>query len=145
MEYLWSEVVGKTYFAWEGGSQLPWAVQIVKKVDLEAQRGPRQNQRRKRNPIEDLRREVSIMRTLRHKNIVSLQVCLVPHHLCVQTLYLIPSQTVSTQPRKLEGFQMLEASQRFEFRLALAARLQPCIESGSSQDSRSPLCGRWQG
>ena len=49
-------------------------LQIVKKVDLEAQRGPRQNQRRKRNPIEDLRREVSIMRTLRHKNIVSLQV-----------------------------------------------------------------------
>ena len=48
--------------------------QIVKKVDLEAQRGPRQNQRRKRNPIDDLRREVSIMRTLRHKNIVSLQV-----------------------------------------------------------------------
>ena len=53
-------------------SRVVW--QIVKKVDLEAQRGPRQNQRRKRNPIEDLRREVSIMRTLRHKNIVSLQV-----------------------------------------------------------------------
>ena len=53
-------------------NELLW--QIVKKVDLEAQRGPRQNQRRKRNPIEDLRREVSIMRTLRHKNIVSLQV-----------------------------------------------------------------------
>ena len=53
-------------------TRLVW--QIVKKVDLEAQRGPRQNQRRKRNPIEDLRREVSIMRTLRHKNIVSLQV-----------------------------------------------------------------------
>ena len=52
-----------------------YVVQIVKKVDLEAQRGPsRQNQRRKRNPIDDLRREVSIMRTLRHKNIVSLQV-----------------------------------------------------------------------
>ena len=52
-----------------------FGMQIVKKVDLEAQRGPRQNQRRKRNPIDDLRREVSIMRTLRHKNIVSLQVC----------------------------------------------------------------------
>lgn len=56
-------------------------VQIVKKVDLEAQRGPsRQNQRRKRNPIDDLRREVSIMRTLRHKNIVSLQVPPPPPH-----------------------------------------------------------------
>lgn len=46
-------------------------LQIVKKVELEAQRKPGRG--RKRNPIEDLRREVAIMRTLRHKNIVSLQ------------------------------------------------------------------------
>lgn len=44
-------------------------MQIVKKVDVETARG-----RKKRNPLNDLRREVAIMRTLRHKNIVSLQV-----------------------------------------------------------------------
>ena len=43
--------------------------QIVKKVDMESARG-----RKKRNPLNDLRREVAIMRTLRHKNIVALQV-----------------------------------------------------------------------
>ena len=50
--------------------------QIVKKGELEAQRGGRQagaGQRKKRNPIEDLKREVAIMRTLRHKNITALQ------------------------------------------------------------------------
>ena len=31
--------------------------------------------RKKRSPLSDLRREVAIMRTLRHKNIVALQVC----------------------------------------------------------------------
>lgn len=45
-------------------------MQIVKKVDVETARG-----KKKRNPLNDLRREVAIMRTLRHKNIVSLQVC----------------------------------------------------------------------
>ena len=51
-------------------------LQIVKKVELEAQRaaGGRQGGgRRKRNPIEDLKREVAIMRKLRHKNITALQ------------------------------------------------------------------------
>ena len=55
-------------------------LQIVKKVELEAQRakGPSEAKggRRRRNPVEDLKREVAIMRTLRHKNIVSLQVSL---------------------------------------------------------------------
>ncbi len=46
-------------------------MQIVKKVDMESSRG-----RKKRNPLNDLRREVAIMRTLRHKNIVALQVVL---------------------------------------------------------------------
>ena len=36
---------------------------------MESSRG-----RKKRNPLNDLRREVAIMRTLRHKNIVALQV-----------------------------------------------------------------------
>lgn len=52
-------------------------MQIVKKVELEAQRGKGpadRGARRRRNPVEDLKREVAIMRTLRHKNIVSLQV-----------------------------------------------------------------------
>ena len=44
--------------------------QIVKKVDMESSRSGR----KKRNPLNDLRREVAIMRTLRHKNIVALQV-----------------------------------------------------------------------
>ena len=52
----------------------------MKKVELEAQRakgtGEAKNGRRRRNPVEDLKREVAIMRTLRHKNIVSLQVSL---------------------------------------------------------------------
>ena len=50
-------------------------MQIVKKGELEAQRAGRQGQgaRRKRNPIEDLKWEVAIMRTLRHKNITALQ------------------------------------------------------------------------
>lgn len=67
-------------------------LQIVKKVELEAQRAKGPNEakggRRRRNPVEDLKREVAIMRTLRHKNIVSLQVslalpapaCLLPLH-----------------------------------------------------------------
>ncbi len=54
--------------------------QIVKKVELEAQRaktpGEAKGGRKRRNPVEDLKREVAIMRTLRHKNIVSLQVSL---------------------------------------------------------------------
>ena len=46
----------------------------MKKGELEAQRGGRAGgQRKKRNPIEDLKREVAIMRTLRHKNITALQ------------------------------------------------------------------------
>ena len=47
----------------------------MKKGELEAQRGGRQaaGARKKRNPIEDLKREVAIMRTLRHKNITALQ------------------------------------------------------------------------
>lgn len=47
----------------------------MKKVELEAARaaGGRQGGRRKRNPIEDLKREVAIMRKLRHKNITALQ------------------------------------------------------------------------
>lgn len=51
-------------------------LQIVKKVELEAQRaagGRAGAGRRKRNPIEDLKREVAIMRKLRHKNITALQ------------------------------------------------------------------------
>jgi len=54
---------------------------------LEAQRaktpGEAKAGRRRRNPVEDLKREVAIMRTLRHKNIVSLQVscCRLPIHL----------------------------------------------------------------
>jgi len=51
-------------------------VQIVKKVDMESSRG-----RKKRNPLNDLKREVAIMRTLRHKNIVALQVALMPEFL----------------------------------------------------------------
>lgn len=51
----------------------------MKKVELEAQRSKTPSEakagRRRRNPVEDLKREVAIMRTLRHKNIVSLQVC----------------------------------------------------------------------
>lgn len=43
--------------------------QIVKKTDVETARG-----RKRRNPLNDLKREVAIMRTLRHKNIVALQV-----------------------------------------------------------------------
>lgn len=49
--------------------------QIVKKVDMESARG-----RKKRNPLTDLRREVAIMRTLRHKNIVALQVHVTTGH-----------------------------------------------------------------
>lgn len=44
-------------------------MQIVKKTDVETARG-----RKRRNPLNDLKREVAIMRTLRHKNIVALQV-----------------------------------------------------------------------
>lgn len=63
-------------------------LQIVKKVELEAQRAKGPNEakggRRRRNPVEDLKREVAIMRTLRHKNIVSLQVsCALPAPACL--------------------------------------------------------------
>jgi hypothetical protein len=43
--------------------------QIVKKVEAESQRSGR----KRRNLLADLRREVAIMRELRHKNIVTLQ------------------------------------------------------------------------
>lgn len=49
-------------------------LQIVKKTDVESARG-----RKRRNPLNDLKREVAIMRTLRHKNIVALQVT----HICL--------------------------------------------------------------
>ena len=39
---------------------------------------PSRSGRKKRNPLNDLRREVAIMRTLRHKNIVALQVDFLP-------------------------------------------------------------------
>ena len=45
--------------------------QIVKKGDGESQRAGR---KQRRNPAGDLRREVAIMRDLRHKNIVTLRV-----------------------------------------------------------------------
>ena len=80
-------------------------LQIVKKVELEAQRAKGPNEakggRRRRNPVEDLKREVSIMRTLRHKNIVSLQVnilsavlsCLrLPACLCLHTSEILSLQ-----------------------------------------------------
>ncbi len=62
----------------------------MKKVELENQRGGKTDQRgrRRRNPIEDLKREVSIMRTLRHKNIVSLQVGPVQAHSKVEHVRL---------------------------------------------------------
>ncbi len=43
--------------------------QIVKKGDAESRGGGR----KRRNAVGDLRREVAIMRDLRHKNIVTLQ------------------------------------------------------------------------
>lgn len=66
-------------------------LQIVKKVELEAQRAKGPNEakggRRRRNPVEDLKREVAIMRTLRHKNIVSLQVIILSSvHFCLPCL-----------------------------------------------------------
>ena len=61
------------------GADAPVArLQIVKKTDVETARG-----RKRRNPLNDLKREVAIMRTLRHKNIVALQV--EPH-----LMYLLP-------------------------------------------------------
>ena len=45
--------------------------QIVRKMDTESQRAGR---KQRRNPAGDLRREVAIMRDLRHKNIVTLRV-----------------------------------------------------------------------
>lgn len=50
----------------------------MKLKGLRARMKPRGG-RRRRNPVEDLKREVAIMRTLRHKNIVSLQVGLLCH------------------------------------------------------------------
>ena len=68
-------------------------LQIVKKVELEAQRAKGPNEakggRRRRNPVEDLKREVAIMRTLRHKNIVSLQVGLLCH-VCSHAFACLP-------------------------------------------------------
>lgn len=59
--------------------------QIVKKVDMESSRG-----RKKRNPLNDLRREVAIMRTLRHKNIVALQVALESSRMLYSQSYWTP-------------------------------------------------------
>ena len=62
--------------------------QIVKKVDMESARG-----RKKRNPLNDLRREVAIMRTLRHKNIVALQVHVKTGHEFLRSASKCPGPT----------------------------------------------------
>ena len=59
-------------------------LQIVKKTDVESARG-----RKRRNPLNDLKREVAIMRTLRHKNIVALQVT----HICLPASMKIAQHT----------------------------------------------------
>lgn len=51
------------------GRPVVTTMQIVKKVEVESQR----TGRKRRNLLADLRREVAIMRELRHKNIVTLQ------------------------------------------------------------------------
>eukprot|EP00884_Botryococcus_braunii_P004062 jgi/Botrbrau1/13657/Bobra.0292s0007.1 len=71
IKYLGRGACGRVFLCMDMYDNRLYAVKIVKKVELEAQRKPGRG--RKRNPIEDLRREVAIMRTLRHKNIVSLQ------------------------------------------------------------------------
>ena len=55
--------------------------------------------RKKRNPLNDLRREVAIMRTLRHKNIVALQVHFTPGH-------SVPSQCTSHSESCLSAVQL---------------------------------------
>lgn len=77
IKYLGRGACGRVFLCMDMTDNRLYAVKIVKKVELEAQRakgtGEAKNGRRRRNPVEDLKREVAIMRTLRHKNIVSLQ------------------------------------------------------------------------
>ncbi len=48
----------------------PWP-QAVRKVDLESSQQPQQGAK-KRNPMEDLKREIMIMKKMKHNNIVTL-------------------------------------------------------------------------
>ncbi|KAK9823463.1 hypothetical protein WJX72_002919 [[Myrmecia] bisecta] len=73
IKYLGRGACGRVFLCMDMEDNRLYAVKIVKKMDLDVQRGAGKPGRRKRNPIDDLRREVAIMRTLRHKNIVSLQ------------------------------------------------------------------------
>ncbi|DBB11245.1 hypothetical protein WJX82_004325 [Trebouxia sp. C0006] len=77
IKYLGRGACGRVFLCMDMTDNRLYAVKIVKKVELEAQRaktpGEAKAGRRRRNPVEDLKREVAIMRTLRHKNIVSLQ------------------------------------------------------------------------
>lgn len=77
IKYLGRGACGRVFLCMDMTDNRLYAVKIVKKVELEAQRAKgtseAKNGRRRRNPVEDLKREVAIMRTLRHKNIVSLQ------------------------------------------------------------------------
>lgn len=77
IKYLGRGACGRVFLCMDMTDNRLYAVKIVKKVELEAQRAKGPNEakggRRRRNPVEDLKREVAIMRTLRHKNIVSLQ------------------------------------------------------------------------
>ncbi|KAK9800910.1 hypothetical protein WJX73_010144 [Symbiochloris irregularis] len=75
IKYLGRGACGRVFLCMDMYDNRLYAVKIVKKVELEAARaaGGRQGGRRKRNPIEDLKREVAIMRKLRHKNITALQ------------------------------------------------------------------------
>ncbi|CAK0783136.1 hypothetical protein CVIRNUC_006332 [Coccomyxa viridis] len=68
IKYLGKGANGRVFLCLDMCDNRLYAVKIVKKVDMESARG-----RKKRNPLNDLRREVAIMRTLRHKNIVALQ------------------------------------------------------------------------
>lgn len=77
IKYLGRGACGRVFLCMDMTDNRLYAVKIVKKVELEAQRSKTPQEarggRRRRNPVEDLKREVAIMRTLRHKNIVSLQ------------------------------------------------------------------------
>ncbi|KAK9905511.1 hypothetical protein WJX75_001206 [Coccomyxa subellipsoidea] len=68
IKYLGKGANGRVFLCLDMCDNRLYAVKIVKKTDVESARG-----RKRRNPLNDLKREVAIMRTLRHKNIVALQ------------------------------------------------------------------------
>lgn len=71
VKFLGRGACGKVFLCLNTHDLRLYAMKAVRKVDLEVSQ-PQQNAAKKRNPMEDLKREIMIMKKMRHTNIVTL-------------------------------------------------------------------------